>query len=89
VDAASSNKTRQNKKLEYSGRLAGKTAGDEIASWRMIASHVQEATGRKLAAAIVSVNPTTFCAIGAERCQTWPGTQIEGVTDLSESEMKA
>ena len=53
MDAASCNKTRQNKKLEYSGRLAGKTAGDEIASWRMIASHVQEATGRKLAAAIV------------------------------------
>jgi hypothetical protein len=60
VDAASCNKTRQNKKLEYSGRLAGKTAGDEIASWRMIASHVQEATGRKLAAAIVFGQANNF-----------------------------
>jgi hypothetical protein len=52
VDAASCNKTRQNKKLEYSGRQAA-NRWDEIASWRMIAPHVQEATGRKLAAAIV------------------------------------
>ena len=55
----------------------------------MVPSHVQEATERKLAAAIVFGQAHNFLCHWYGKMPDLLGTRIEGVTDLSESEMKA
>jgi hypothetical protein len=66
LDTGSREENASKQEIGVSGQAASKTAGNEIASWRMIRSPVQEATEPKLAAAIVFGQAHNFLG-------HWPG----------------